>query len=93
VQTGNPRALSGSRLPVPARRTRPPMDARAYFQLTDAIASADTADALAALADRIRGTEMHPLERRVIERVLRTRADTLRLAEVVVPRPPTQRAD
>jgi len=69
------------------------MDARAYFELTDAIAEANTAEALATIADRIRATEMHPLERRVIERVLRSRSDTLRLGEIVVPRPPPQRAD
>jgi hypothetical protein len=69
------------------------MDARAYFDLTDAIDEANTAEALATLADRIRATEMHALERRVIERVLRSRADTLRLGEIVVPRPPPQRAD
>jgi len=69
------------------------MDARAYFDITDAIAAADNADALAAIENRIRVTEMHPLERRVIERVLRSRADMLRVGEIVVHRPPPQRAD
>jgi hypothetical protein len=69
------------------------MDARHYFQLTDAIAAANSLDALASLTAVVGATEMHPLERRVLERALRSREDALRIGEVVVPRPPIQRAD
>jgi hypothetical protein len=69
------------------------MDARHYFQLTDAIAAANSLDALDSLTAVVGSTEMHPLERRVLERALRTRADALRIGEIVVPRPPIQRAD
>lgn len=69
------------------------MDARHYFQLTDAIAAADTLDALTSLTAVLSTTEMHPLERRVLERALRSRADSLRLIERVVVAPPPQRAD
>jgi hypothetical protein len=36
---------------------------------------------------------MHPIERRVLERTLRTRVDTLRLTEIVILRPKPERAD
>lgn len=69
------------------------MDARHYFHLTDAIAAAKTAEALTSLSEVVSGTEMHPLERRVLERALRSRADALRIGDIVVPRPAAQRAD
>jgi hypothetical protein len=69
------------------------MDARAYFQFTDAIAAAKSRAELDAIRDRLEGTDMHPIERRVLERALRTRVDTLRLTEIVVPRPKPERAD
>jgi hypothetical protein len=69
------------------------MDARHYFHLTDAIAAADSGEALTSLTEVVKTTEMHPLERRVLERALRSRADALRIGEIVVPRPPVQRAD
>jgi hypothetical protein len=64
-----------------------------YFKLTDAIAAADSDAALEALRRQVRSTEMHPVERRAVERVLRSRADTLRLLDNEVPGPSPQRAD
>ena len=69
------------------------MDARAYFELTDAIAAATDRGELDALRDRVDATTMHAMERRVLERVLRSRVDTLRLSEIIVPRPKPERAD
>jgi hypothetical protein len=69
------------------------MDARAYFELTDAIAAATDRGELDVLRERVDETEMHPMERRVLERVLRSRLDMLRLGEIVVPRLKPERAD
>lgn len=69
------------------------MDARAYFELTDAIAAANNRGELDAIKDRLETADMHPIERRVLERALRTRGDTLRLTEIVVQRPKAERAD
>ena len=69
------------------------MDARAYFEFTDAIAAANSAGELDVIRDRLEATDMHPMERRVLERTLRTRVDTLRLTEIVVTRPKPERAD
>ena len=69
------------------------MDARIYFELTDAIAAATDRGELDVLRDRLATTEMHPIERRVLERVLRSRLDMLRIGEIVVPRPEPERAD
>ena len=55
------------------------MDAETYFKLTDEIAAADTHATLERLRERIRQTDMNPLERQALERVLRSRADALRL--------------
>jgi hypothetical protein len=49
------------------------MLARAYFQLVDAIGAACTDAQLLALRDRIAHAEMHPFERRALERQLRAR--------------------
>jgi len=46
---------------------------RAYFQVVDAIAAACTDAQLSALRDRIALTEMHPFERRALERQVRAR--------------------
>jgi len=69
------------------------MDARAYFELTDAIAAATDRGELDVLRERVDETVMHPMERRVLERVLRSRLDMLRLGEIVVPRLKPERAD
>jgi hypothetical protein len=69
------------------------MDARIYFELTDAIAAATDRGELDVLRERLDATEMHPIERRVLERVLRSRVDMLRLGEIVVLRPKPERAD
>ena len=61
--------VAGSR-PQPYRSR---MLARAYFQVVDAIAAACTDAQLLALRDRIALTEMHPFERRALERQLRAR--------------------
>ncbi len=55
------------------------MLARAYFQLVDEIAAACTEAQLLALRDRIAVTEMHPLERRALERQLGARERMLQL--------------
>ena len=55
------------------------MLARAYFQLVDEIAAADTGAQLTALRDKIAVTEMHPLERRTLERQWRARERMLQL--------------
>ena len=49
------------------------MLARAYFQLVDAITAACSEAQLSALGDRIALTEMHPFERRALERQLLAR--------------------
>ena len=66
------------------RRGRPPqpafesnMDAALYFELVDAVASVDGEAELAATAARVLATPMHPLERRVLARAIRARADAL----------------
>jgi hypothetical protein len=69
------------------------MDARAYFEFTDAIAAATSPRELDVIRDRLEATDMHPIERRVLERTLRTRVDTLRLTEIVILRPKPERAD
>jgi len=69
------------------------MDARAYFEFSDAIAVAQSQGELDAIRDRLDATEMHPMERRVLERTLRTRVDALRITEIVVQRPKPERAD
>jgi len=55
------------------------MDAKTYIKLTDEIAAADTHAILERLRERIRQTDMNPLERQALERVLRSRSDALRL--------------
>jgi hypothetical protein len=69
------------------------MDPDTYLKLTDEIAAADTHATLERLREQVGQTEMHWLERQALERVLRSRADTLRLldAEGAPPRPGTDR--
>ena len=65
-----------------------------YSQLSDSIASASSADEIAAMRELMRSIQLHPLERQALERVLRSRADALRLVgDAVVYRAPAQRAD
>lgn len=54
------------------------MDARVYFRLTDDIAAARTPDELDAMREIVAATDMHPVERRAIERVIQGRAAALR---------------
>jgi len=61
------------------------MDARLYFNLTDAIAAADTPAALDRLRWQVHATDMHPLERHALERVLRSRADAIQLSDTEAP--------
>ena len=75
-------------------RQSPYMDPRMYSQLSDSIASASSPDEIAAMRELMRTTELHPLERQALERVLRSRADALRLVgDAVVYRAPAERAD
>ena len=69
------------------------MDARAYFALSDAITAATDYTELESLRERLDATEMHSVERRVLERVLRSSVDKLRLTEIAVLRPKPERAD
>jgi hypothetical protein len=55
------------------------MDAREYARLTDAIAAARTPEELAAVRELVRRAEMRPLERRALERLVRARADAMRV--------------
>ena len=55
------------------------MDAALYFELVDAIAKVDRESELAAIRSRLIVTSMHPLERRVLERALRARGETIAL--------------
>jgi hypothetical protein len=53
------------------------MNAALYFELVDAVARIDSPAQLKVVADRIVATPMHPLERRVLDRALRARTETL----------------
>ena len=55
------------------------MDAALYFELVDAVARVDGQVELAAVTKRVMATPMHPLERRVLERALRARTESLAL--------------
>ncbi len=68
------------------------MDASIYFQLVDAITSVRAPRDLEALAERVASTHMHPLERRVLERALRARAEALDLNEITI-RPTARSSD
>lgn len=58
------------------------MDASLYFQLADAIACVSAPQELADVAAKVAGTEMYPLERRVLERALRARAAAVTLQKL-----------
>ena len=65
-----------------------------YHQLSASIASASSAAEIAVMREVMRNTKLHPLERQALERVLRSRADALRLVgDAVVHRPRVERAD
>jgi len=55
------------------------MNARAYFSLMDAIAAARTADEIETMHARVASTDMHPIERRALERQMRYREFALDL--------------
>jgi len=55
------------------------MNASLYFELVDAVARVDSESALTVLAERVSATEMHGLERRVLDRALRARSEALAL--------------
>ena len=62
------------------------MDAALYFELVDAVARIDGEAGLADVAARITATEMHPLERRVLDRALRARGEALALqSQLLIP--------
>ncbi len=55
------------------------MNASLYFELVDAIARVDGYGELIVVAERVLATEMHALERRVLDRALRARSEALDL--------------
>ena len=55
------------------------MNAALYFELVDAVAMVDDESGLTVLAEKISATEMHGLERRVLDRALRARGEALAL--------------
>ena len=62
------------------------MDAALYFELVDAVARVDKQSDLASISDRVMSTPMHPLERRVLERAVRARGESLALqSQFVLP--------
>jgi hypothetical protein len=67
------------------------MHAREYFALLDAITAAAGPE-LPALRTRLAATEMHPLERRALERAARARELALD-ADAEVRRGPARRGD
>jgi hypothetical protein len=74
------------------------MNTAQYFELVDAVAKVDGSAKLRVVADRIAMTPMHPLERRVLERVLRARTEALDIqnhllaADLVRPSLPRRRS-
>ena len=62
------------------------MDAALYFELVDAVARIDGQAGLADVAARITAAEMHPLERRVLDRAVRARGEALTLqTQLLIP--------
>ena len=55
------------------------MNPSLYFELVDAIARVDGDAELMVVTERISATEMHALERRVLDRALRARGEALAL--------------
>jgi hypothetical protein len=55
------------------------MNASLYFELVDAVARVDGYAELIVVAERVLATEMHALERRVLDRALRARSEALDL--------------
>ena len=53
------------------------MNASLYFELVDAVARVDGDAELIVVAERVSATEMHALERRVLDRALRARSEAL----------------
>jgi hypothetical protein len=62
------------------------MDAALYFELVDAVARIDRQVELVAVSERIARADMHPLERRVLDRALRARSEAITLhSELLIP--------
>lgn len=57
------------------------MNASRYFELVDAVANVDSFSQLKVVADLIAATDMHPLERRVLDRALRARTEALAIQQ------------
>jgi hypothetical protein len=55
------------------------MNASLYFELVDAVARVDGYAELIVVGQRVLATEMHALERRVLDRALRARSEALDL--------------
>jgi len=63
------------------------MRAHDYFALLETIMSATTWSELAAVRERLAAADMHPFERRVLDRSVRNRELTLDLGAAVLRRP------
>ena len=62
------------------------MDAALYFELVDAVARIDGQAGLADVAARVTAADMHPLERRVLDRAIRARGEALTLqSQLLIP--------
>ncbi|HUQ79818.1 MAG TPA: hypothetical protein VM076_01705 [Gemmatimonadaceae bacterium] len=62
------------------------MDAALYFELVDAVARIDGQAGLVDISARISATDLHPLERRVLDRALRARGEALTLkSQLLIP--------
>lgn len=59
------------------------MNAALYFELVDAVARTEDAGQLAIVEERIAGTAMQPIERRVLDRAVRARGEALLLRHQV----------
>ena len=68
------------------------MDARVYLHLLDSIASAGDARELRTARALVAATDLAPIERRVLERVMETRQRELRRGDAAVAIP-VQRGD
>src|SRR5690242_5050526 len=72
-----------TKLTVVTHRHERVMNAALYFELVDAIAKIDGPADLEVVAERVAATPMQPLERRVLDRALRARAEALAIRQQV----------
>jgi hypothetical protein len=69
------------------------MDTRVFIHLTESIRGAPDAAALAAARHLVDAAEMHPIERRALERLAAGCEATLRASDAELPRAAPTRAD